>query len=134
MSKFKKLILGNLPLKVLSFFIGYTLWYVFGHAQIINTKLNVPLCFYGAEKSMNIQAPEMVHIELSGKRAILNTIDLDNLAIHVDARELVQGPQPIQITQERLFLPESIKLIHYTPAQIVVTMQQIATSPEYSAL
>lgn len=132
MIKIKSLITSNAPLKVVSFFVGYTFWYVFGHAQTITTELNVPLCFYGAQETMNIQAPDMVHIELTGKRSIMNTVDLKNLAIHIDAQELIPGAQPIRISQEKLFLPESIKLVHYSPAQIVVTVQTTTNSPEHT--
>lgn len=131
MLKIKQLILSNAPLKVVSLFMGYTFWYVMGHAQTITTELTVPLCFYGASEKMTISAPDTVHIALNGKRTIMHTLDLSNLAIHVDARELVNGTQPIEISQERLFLPESIKLVHYTPAQICVTLtpQQIEETP-----
>ena len=130
MLKIKQLILSNAPLKVVSLFMGYTFWYIFGHAQTITTELTVPLCFYGATDKMTISAPDTVHIALNGKRAIMHTLDLNNLAIHVDARALVNGTQPIEISQQSLFLPESIKLVHYTPAQICVTLaQQVEETP-----
>lgn len=134
MIKIKSLITNNAPLKIVSFFVGYSFWFIFGHAQTITTNITVPLCFYGAEDNLNIQAPETVHLELTGKRSIMQTVDLKNLAIHIDARELVAGTQPIEISQKSLFLPESIKLVHYTPAQIVVTVEHNKKNPEQTLL
>ncbi len=122
MAQIKNLIISNAPLKIVSCILGYTFWFILGHSQTIKTELTVPICFYGANPKMQIEAPETVHIELSGKRTIMQTVDLSNLAIHIDVRDLVEGSQPIEITQEKMFLPESIKLIHYSPAQIVVAV------------
>jgi len=110
--------------------VGYTFWFIFGHSQTITTQVTVPLCFYGASDSTQIQAPDTVQIELNGKRSIMQSLDLSNLAVHVDARELVAGTQPIELSQKSLFLPESIKLVHYTPAQILVTVKQNEQSTE----
>lgn len=123
MAKLKNLITSNAPLKIVSCILGYTFWFIFGHAQTIKTELTVPLCFYGASQNVSIQAPETVRIELSGKRTIMQSIELENIAVHINAQELAAGSNPIAITQESLFLPDSIKLIHYSPAQIVVTVQ-----------
>lgn len=131
MLKLKNLITKNAPLKIVSLFVGYSFWFVFGHAQTITTAITVPLCFYGAQDNMTIQAPDTVRIELSGKRSIMQTVDLKSLAIHVDARELLAGTQPIEISQKSLFLPESIKLVHYTPAQIMVTVDHTQISQEH---
>lgn len=133
MAKIKNLILSNAPLKVASCIIGYTFWFIFGHSQTIKTELSVPLCFYGTDQTMQIQAPESIRIELLGKRAVMQTVDLSNIAIHIDARDLAEGSQPIEITQEKMFLPESIKLIHYSPAQIMVTANKQQNEPEEQA-
>lgn len=123
MIKIKKIFTHNAPLKIVSLLLGYSFWFIFGHAQIITSNITVPLCFYGVDESFTIQAPETVHIELSGKRSIMQAMDMQSIAVHIDARELVDGIQPIEISSERLFLPESIKLVHYSPAQIVVNVK-----------
>lgn len=122
MGKLKKLVTSNVPLKVVSCILGYTFWFILGHTQTIQTNLTVPLCFYGIPEHRKIDAPETITIELGGQRTILQSIDADQIAVHIDAQHFVEGSQPVEISQNSLFLPDSIKLIHYSPAQIIVTM------------
>lgn len=111
----------NAPLKVCSLALGYTFWYVFGNLFTINITTDVPLCFFNTSPHLSIQAPDTVQIILSGKRTQLQTLDTNHLAIHINAQDLPIGTQPLRITQATLFLPDSIKLVHYEPTPVIVT-------------
>ncbi len=117
----KTILIKNTPLKICSFILGYAVWSIFSGIQTITQELTVPLCFYQIPTTIDFDAPETVNITLSGKKSQLTSIKMQDFAIHIDARNLPLGNSPIAITAERLFLPESIKLVHYSPAPIMIT-------------
>ena len=117
----KTILIKNTPLKVCSLILGYTVWSIFSGMQTITQELTVPLCCYQIPTTIDFDAPETVNITLSGKKNQMTSINTQDLAIHIDARDLPLGNSPIAITAERLFLPESIKLVHYSPAPLMIT-------------
>lgn len=106
-------------LKIAACIIGSGLWYIFSQSRIDTLSIDVPLCFYGTD-STKLDAPEKVHIILSGKRSDLETIDLNHLAVHIDATKLNNKVSILTIEAHHLFLPATIKLVHYSPAPIEI--------------
>jgi len=116
----KTILIKNTPLKVCSLILGYTAWSIFSGMQTITQEMTVPLCCYQVPKTIDFNAPETISIILSGKKNQLASINTQELAIHIDAHDLSLGNNPIAITAEKLFLPESIKLVHYSPAPVII--------------
>jgi YbbR domain-containing protein len=117
----KMVLTKNTPLKVCSFILGYTFWSVFSNMQTITQELTVPLCCYQLPEQFSFHAPETINITLSGKKNQLASINKTDLAVHIDAHDLSVGTHPIAVTAETLFLPESIKLVHYSPVPVIIT-------------
>jgi len=116
----KKHLWSNAPLKVISLILGYTFWYIFGNSHISTAWINVPLCFYNVANTQTVHAPEKISVKIAGKRSDLRALDAEQLAIHINAQNLQNGRNLITITDEALFLPNSIKLVHYTPSNPTV--------------
>lgn len=112
----KKILWHNAPLKVISLILGYTFWYIFGHSHVTTAWVTVPLYFYNVPPATTIKAPETLFIKIAGKRSELRALDFEHLAIHIDAQTLQEGPNRLAISDARLFLPDTIKLIHYSPS------------------
>lgn len=116
----KTTLLANTPLKIISCILGYSFWCILNCSHSNTVWMDVPLCFYGADAQKKINAPEKISVALTAKRTDLHAIDRSSLAVHVDAAALHTGPNGITLDNKSLFLPDSIKLVHYTPANIVV--------------
>lgn len=116
----KTILTKNTPLKVLSFILGYTLWSICSGIQTITQEMTVPLCCYQVPATIEFDAPETINITLAGKKNQLASINTQDLAIHIDASDLRLGNNPIAITSEKLFLPESIKLVHCSSAPVII--------------
>ncbi|EKD48558.1 MAG: hypothetical protein ACD_64C00257G0001 [uncultured bacterium] len=112
----------NVPLKVISLLLGYTFWYIFGNSHTTTAWITIPLCFYNVPSLTTVRAPEMVSVKIAGKRSSLRMLDTKELAIHVNAAHLQQGKNLLTITPETIFLPESIKLVHYSPSNPIVEL------------
>ncbi|MEX0940052.1 MAG: hypothetical protein WDZ41_01700 [Candidatus Babeliales bacterium] len=120
----KQIISSKLNLKVCSLIIGYCIWILLNQNQLITITHPIPLYFYGNVTEKKILAPETVSLQLYCKRSDLWSLNFTNLAIHIDSDNLNLGKQTIQIKQNNLFLPESIKLVHYIPPQLTITVEK----------
>lgn len=110
-------------LKFLALIFGCSLWYIFSQTRIDTLSLDIPLCFYGTEKNIGIHAPEKIHVTLCGTRSDLASLDLEQLCAHVDACAFDTKSAHIALTSHNIFLPTTIKLIHYDPAPIPVHVE-----------
>lgn len=116
----KNVLLTNPVLKVTSFIFGMTLWLIIGQTVGTTTWLQVPMSFYNI-KPETVQAPANIWIKLAGRRSDLRTLDVDNMAIHIDGSQLQKGKNGVPIEPDMLFLPNHIKLVQYAPANLVVS-------------
>lgn len=125
----KKLLLDSLPLKVISLTLGYAFWCMLSQTHTASLQLTVPLTFYNVPQALAVQAPETVHITLVGKRSDLWHIDQKTLALHIDMAGKQAGEHPVQLTVAHAFLPETIKLVDYTPCNLSVHLTaKVSTS------
>lgn len=126
--KLKTTIQNNATLKVLSFIIGYGLWNIISLSHTHTITLEVPVCFYHESASHIIDAPASISLELEGKKRILRSINKKTVAIHIDAARLHHGPNPLIIDRSTLFLPQTINVVHYSPANTIITVKEKATA------
>ena len=121
--KTKNILTSNAPLKAISLILGYTFWHIFGAAHVKTIELNVPLCFHSTPANHIIKAPNTINVQLMGKRTYLYALDHNTLAVHINAHNVHTGTNPIKITSDNLFLPETVKLVHYIPCNLEVTIE-----------
>lgn len=120
--KLKKQLLTNLPLIIISLFLGYSFWYIATYDQTVMFQLNVPLCFAASADNCALQAPENIQITLKGKRTDMYALDKSSLAAHINIDKLLPGKHGILLTEQHLFLPNNISLVHYKPANLTITI------------
>jgi hypothetical protein len=109
-------------IKISALCMGYSLWFYTGQLYSSSQWIQVPLCFYNIPEHTRIQAPETVWVELTGKRMHVRTLDINTLAIHVNAQAYTPGKQAYNVTAQDLFLPASIAITACKPAVITITL------------
>jgi len=123
----KKIFLNNAQIKIISLILGYSFWHIVSQSHTSNIWLEAPICFYQAPKNIDIEAPEKIKIQLSGKRADLYTINTETLAFHINMQDTQAGNQVIRISENQLLLPESIKMVRCYPANIAISVTERKT-------
>lgn len=118
--------LNGLALKCLALIFGYALWHSVSTYQKIQITQKIPVCFYNTQPAQIIHAPETINVTLYGTRKDLFKITFD-AALHYNAQMLPTGTNTLPITKEQIFLPESVRLVHYTPTEITVVIQETHT-------
>ncbi len=112
----KPALLNNLSLKIFALLFGYIFWRSMSDHQQIAVALDAPISFYN-ETALLVETRDAVTVKLYGPRNALYQIPR-NLGIHIDASALAEGTQTVALDEKNLFLPDSIKLVHYKPATI----------------
>jgi hypothetical protein len=117
----KSALLSNAPLKIISLIIGYSLWSLLGTIYTVSETVQVPIDIYNVSDNTIVHVvPEIIALQISGKRSEIRACT--PLALHVDARELSLGQHCIVPNEQQLLLPNSVKLLHYNPLKILVTI------------
>ncbi len=125
LSHLHKNLKSNLTLKISSSIFGFLMWCMLGHHHTITRVLLVPVCFYNINNKYTITAPETISITLAGKRTDIYWFDTSLVCIHIDAQPLKKGHTMIPITADKLFLPETLKLVDYSPSALAVTVEEL---------
>lgn len=126
----KHLIVHPLSRKTCSLLIGYFLWNIIGTLSSASISVSIPLSWYNLSDSYTIESPEQLTVTLSGKRSYIRALNLKTLAAHINGKNILNNNAPnyITLTQQHLFLPESIKLVHYTPYPLIVSAHEKITT------
>ncbi len=109
-------------LKFFSLAFGLLFWATWGGNQPTTITYPVPVCAYGNQADKLADFPDTLSITLAGSRNELYQIDFSKLAWHIDTEGLAQGPNHIEPTTQALFLPSTIKVLHWSPAPLVISM------------
>jgi hypothetical protein len=112
--------LANQSLKIISLILGYFFWLTIAQTQNIDIKMDIPLCFYNTPANLDIAAPELIKINLFGKRLDLYNLDFTQLAAHIDAKNITKGDNEVKLSENEIFLHNKIKLVNYIPSTIIV--------------
>lgn len=129
MKRLKNSLMSNATLKIVSLIFGSSFWMILNNNHARTIELQVPICFYNTQENKEIEAPHEISIALQGKRKDLETLDLQTLAVHINAQTLHGGMHPLFVDSTTLFLPNSVKLLHYTPSNSVVKVAIKETKP-----
>jgi len=120
----KKIFLSNAQIKIISLILGYSFWHIFSQSHVTRIWYEVPISFYKVPKNIQVEAPEKIKIQLSGKRSDLYNIDVKTLAFHINMQDASVGNRIFKLTQKELFLPDSIRLVRCSPANIDIMIKK----------
>jgi hypothetical protein len=120
--KVQNLLLNNSTLKISACIIGFLLWSILNESQRARITVTVPVCFYNLPSSGAIKAPEQIQVTLSGTHSQLRNLDPQALAVHINAAQLHEGVNVIDMSSEHLLLPPEINLVKYKPIHLIFTL------------
>ena len=116
----KKIFLSNVQIKLFSLILAYAGWSLINKSHTDDIWTDVPVCFYETEKGMKIACADTVKMNLSGKRSDLRSLNIEDIAIHIDSRTLAQGENTITLSERQVMLPETIKVTGWAPSHLEV--------------
>ena len=120
----KKSLFSNAPIKAISLILGYTIWSMLSQSHTSSVWLDVPLCFYNEQNKTAKSSSESIRVHLAGSRLDLSNLDLTTLAAHINLNNYKRGRSQLTIDTKHLFLPDSVKLVHCKPSNILITVDK----------
>lgn len=122
--KMNAILLSRPMLKINALVLGFCLWFIISQNQIITITKTVPLSFYNQQKNTQLYAPDTVTITSFGPKNHLNQLFHSEYAVHMNLKSYQTGSHKIELTQENLFLPTTIKLLQLKPSMIQIKIAQ----------
>lgn len=108
--------------------MGYACWSSVASMHYYTIEKSIPICFYNVPSGCQIDAPASIKVTLQGTRFRIKQCEQDErVACHINVQALGVGTHYIEPTSDRLFLPEQIKLVHYTQQPIVINVHKSLT-------
>lgn len=104
--------------KVSALLIGIAFWSIVSALHEQRIIATVPLYVY-RNGSIILSQPHTVTVTIQGKREDLSAINVKALAAHIDERDIIAN-KGVVLTSRNLFLPKQVKLLHYTPTNLMV--------------
>lgn len=112
--------LNALFLKCCALILGYALWNIMSKPHSIQITIPVPVSFYNTD-TRTLTAPDTIHVKISGPRKdIFKTAY--NASLHCDAALLHEGANTVTLSEQQIFLPDTVSLVDYRPTKIIVTV------------
>ncbi len=113
-------------LNVLACAAGYSLWYLFSQSTVITVSLPFHVYVYNTQEQESLQAPPLVTITMQGRRSDIHYYITHHCDIHLDRESLNVGKNLVVLTENNLFLPPTLKLLHYSPllVPIIISLKQ----------
>jgi len=99
MKRIREIVLNNIHLKILSLLVAFLLWLNITSTQ--KTRLEFYADIKVLNKPKNIKVvkiePEKVLIVIEGVRSQLNQVNISNIRVYVDGRNLKEGKNALKV-------------------------------------
>jgi YbbR domain-containing protein len=126
---FRKYVLKNLPLKLVSLAVAVLLWWVVGRDPVIEIPITVPLEFHHAPDTldMNSDYPLQAQITMRGPERLLRQINPSEVHAVIDLEGAVPGDRTFDLTPKQIRVPRNVEVMQVAPAQFHISFDHSAT-------
>ena len=118
------LLLSNSMIKLYALVFGFLIWLIVSQSHIVSITKTVPLSFYNQPRNAQVYAPETVTISTFGPKRHLTQTFGSEYSVHINLANYQAGSHKIELTQQDLFLPQSVKLLQLKPSILQIKIAQ----------
>lgn len=122
----KSFLASKSSLRIMASIMGFSLWSWMSIDSRVKIPYEMPICFYEVADNCALQAPERVTVCLQGSRHSLREVFEQHPALHINADLLKDGDNNLFIGEQKIFLPDSVKLLHCSAQMIHVIKEMKA--------
>jgi YbbR domain-containing protein len=121
---------ANLPLKVLSLFLAFTVWFVVSAPRregVSERAFAVPLSLVGMPRDLAITTPvpDTVSVRLRGRNSDLRSLSSQNLEVPLDLHTVVAGDITITIRPQSINVPPTVEVVSIDPNRVRFRVEQV---------
>jgi YbbR domain-containing protein len=121
---------SNWPLKLLSVFLAFTLWFVVSaprRESVSERAYAVPLSLVGMPRDLVITTPvpDSVSVRLRGRASDLRSLSSSNLEVPVDLKSVPPGDITITIRPQLINVPPQVEVVSIDPSRVHFRVEQV---------
>jgi YbbR domain-containing protein len=126
---FRKYVLNNAALKMVSLAVAVLLWWVVGRDPTIEIPMTIPLEFHHAPDSleMNSEYPLQAQITVRGPERLLRQINASEVHAVIDLQGAAPGERTFDLTPRQIHVPRNVEVMQVAPAQFHISFDHSAT-------
>ena len=126
---FRKFVLHNAGLKLLSLGLSVSLWAAYA-PQPLEVGYDVPIAFVHAPRDLSIanDAPTTVHLLVRGSASLMRRINSADLSFTVDLGQLSPGETLVRLTPEMATAPYGTEVVGLAPTTLRISWVPATTS------
>ena len=126
---FRKYVLKNLALKMVSLAVAILLWWAIGRDPTIEIPMTVPLEFHHAPENLEINSdsPLQAQITVRGPERLLRQINPSEVHAVIDLQGAVPGERTFDLTTAHIHVPRNVEVVQVVPAQFHISFDHSAT-------
>ena len=119
----------NWALKLLALVFACILWFFVTGEQKLERSYAVPLELKNMPAEMMVanDIPNLVDVRISGPRTLLMNLQLQDIGIAVNLKDLEPGLTTLKRLEERLNLPGPLKVTRLSPSYIDVKLERVVS-------
>jgi YbbR domain-containing protein len=121
---------SNLPLKALSLFLAFTVWFVVSaprRERMSERAFAVPLSLVGMPRDLVITTPvpDTVSVRLRGRLSELRSVSSQNLEVTLNLGWATAGEATIALGPQAINVPPDIEVISIDPSRVHFRVEQV---------
>ncbi len=126
---FRKYVLANLGLKLLSLFLAVLLWWAVAHDPTVQVPMTVPVEFHHTPQNLVIssESPFQVQIELQGPERTLRSLNPSQVHAVIDLQGAAPGERTFDLTSDQIRVPRDVEVVQVVPSQFHISFDHTAT-------
>lgn len=119
----------NWALKLLALVFSFILWFFVTGEQKLERSYAVPLELKNMPAGMMVanDIPNIIDVRVSGPRTLLMNLQLQDIGIAVNLKDLEPGLTTLKRLEERLNLPGPLKVTRLSPSYIDVKLERVVS-------
>src|SRR5262244_1876639 len=133
---FRRYVLHNFSLKVLSLFLAVGLWFVVKRVPRAEVDLTVPIEFHHFPDNLEIASSSIpdAQLRIGGPERAIRQLRSTDVHLEVDLRETKVGERTFDLMEQRVRMPRDLQVLQIVPGQVHLSfdtreMKQVEIRP-----
>jgi YbbR domain-containing protein len=119
-SFFRKYVLQNLGLKLISLGMAVGLWLAIARAPVAEVSLEVPIELQNVPNDLEVSSPHIpeAQIWLRGPERIVSRIEASDVRATIDLSQVHPGERTFNLTAQHVRKPQGLEVVQIVPSQL----------------
>jgi YbbR domain-containing protein len=117
---FKRYVLHNFWLKLLSLLLATGLWYSLSHEEPAEVELRAPIVFQNVPLRLEISSESIpeARIRVRGPERVIRQLQADDVRAEISLADVKEGERTFDLTSQQVRHPHDVAVVQVVPSQL----------------